>query len=134
MIDWSKYTVRLLTDGINKSFSLFEADFGTMNPKSFIELVDKECDGANNRYILGAAYHFYYFVKTNKYEDPTFENASEHLVRYSFRDQDGHLHEFWYDTDLDNVSITIAYNIWLKKSSFEEVTKRFVNIMNTKHV
>lgn len=134
MIDWSKYTVGLLTDSINKSFSLFEADFGTMNPKSFAELVDKECDGASIRYIIEAAYHFYYFVKTNKYEDPEFENATVHHVEYSFKDQDGHSHEFWYDTDSDKITITIAYDIWLKKGLFEEVTKRFVNIMNTKSI
>lgn len=68
------------------------------------------------------------------YEDPEFENTTAHHVSYSFRDQDGHLRVFWYDTDFNKVSITIAYDIQLKKDLFEEVTKRFVNFMNTKSI
>ena len=132
MIDWSKYT-DILPYNINKAFSLFEADFGTMDPKNFAEVVDKEDIVVINRYII-AAYHFYYFVKTNKYADPAFEDATAHHVQYSFKDQDGHLHKFWYDTDSDKINITIAYDIWLHKGSFEEVTYRFVNTMNTKFI
>ena len=121
-VDVSKYTNSAATSGIQRLFTAFEADFGVIDPDTLSSI---------KNYII-AAYYFYYFIKTNDFSDPTFYSSTAHHIAYKFVDKENVLHKFWFDTDHDAVSITLANNIWLRSGPYKEVTKRFVDTIDSK--
>ena len=132
-VDVSKYTNSAATSGIQRLFTAFEADFGVIDPDTFRdELYDKEINLSSIKNYIIAAYYFYYFIKTNDFSDPTFYSSTAHHIAYKFVDKENVLHKFWFDTDHDAVSITLTNNIWLRSGPYKEVTKRFVDTIDSK--
>lgn len=132
---FTKYLRTEALYNIEKMFANFDTDFGLMNPNTFRdEVYDEKIKYSNVKPAIIAAYYFYYFIKTNSFSNPTYEYSTAHHIVYKFTDGENRKHKFWFDTDHNTVTITLAYDIWLKKGTYEEVTKRFVEAITTKSI